>query len=335
MLKLLGLLLFFISFELSAKTLPATDFQVTHNFIKQMVEKHQFNERQLLLIFSQIKLTVADKPKFKKTKKKPPRKPMTWDKYRALSITDKRIDAGARFYRNNLTTLKRAEDNYHVPGEIIVAILGIESNYGNKQGTHPTLQTLAKRAFGNYRRRNFYRKEMENFLILVRANSIPPLSVSGSYAGAMGYPQFIASSIKHFAVDFNQDGKIDLFSDPIDAIGSIGNYLDKHQWHDYGAIVTPIRLEQSQLKYAKFSTNKPKKNAAYWRQKGLNIDPSIPAKTKLAFIRLPQKDDSSIKTWLTFWNFYVLTRYNHDNRYAMVVYQLSEKIKHKFNQQNL
>jgi membrane-bound lytic murein transglycosylase B len=165
-----------------------------------------------------------------------------------------------------------------------------------------------------------------------RENTIPPLTIKGSYAGAMGYPQFIASSYRHYAVDFNQDGKIDLFSDPIDAIGSIANYFDKHQWHDFGEIARPITLSNTHLKHATRSTSKPKQNAQYWRNKGLNIDSNIHNKTKLAFIRLPQQkiDD----TWLTFWNFYVLTRYNHDNRYAMAAYQLSTKIRQQFNRNN-
>lgn len=316
-----------------AKTLPATQFKSAQNFIHKMVKEHHFNQDELLFIFSKIELTVADKTQ-KKTKKikKPKSQPMAWDKYKGLFLTQSRIQNGAKFWRDNLATLKRAESTYNVPIEIIVAILGVETSYGQKKGTHPTLETLVKRAFGNYRRRNFYKKELESFLLMSRENALPPLAIKGSYAGAMGYPQFIASSYRHYAVDFNQDGKIDLFSNPIDAIGSIANYFDKHQWHDFGEIARPISLSSTQLKYAKRSTNKPKKNAKFWRNKSLNIDSDIANKTKLAFIRLPQQKID--ETWLTFWNFYVLTRYNHDNRYAMAVYQLSKKIKQQLNQNN-
>ncbi len=333
MLRSLILSLLLLPYLASAKTLPATQFKSTQNFINKMVSEHRFNKDELLLIFSTIELTVADKSKKKTQKtKKPRKKPMAWDKYRDLFLTQARIQNGVKFWRDNLATLKRAESTYNVPIEIIVAILGIETSYGHKKGAHPTLETLAKRAFGNYRRRNFYKKELESFLLMSRENAIPPLAIKGSYAGAMGYPQFIASSYRHYAVDFNQDGKIDLFSDPIDAIGSIANYFDKHQWHNFGEIARPISLSSTHLKYAKRSTNKPKKNAKYWRSKGLNIDTDIPNKTKLAFIRLPQQKID--ETWLTFWNFYILTRYNHDNRYAMTAYQLSKKIKQQFNQNN-
>jgi membrane-bound lytic murein transglycosylase B len=333
MLRLLTLSLLLLSSTISAKTLPATQFKSTQNFINKMVKEHRFNKNELMLIFSKIELTIADKSKEKiKKKKKPKSKTMAWDKYKSLFLTQTRIQNGVKFWNDNLDTLKRAETTYNVPIEIIVAILGIETSYGHNKGTHPTLETLVKRAFGNYRRRNFYKKELESFLLMSRENAIPPLAIKGSYAGAMGYPQFIASSYRHYAVDFNQDGKIDLFSDPIDAIGSIANYFDKHQWHDFGEIARPISLSSTHLKYAKRSTNKPKKNTQYWRNKGLSIDPDIPNKTKLAFIRLPQQKID--ETWLTFWNFYVLTRYNHDNRYAMAAYQLSKKIKQQFNQNN-
>jgi len=293
-----------------------------------MVSEHHFNKNELLSIFSKVNLIVAEK-KQKLTAKKTKSKPMSWDKYRSLFITDTRIKNGIEFWKNNLETLKRAEKTYNVPQEIIVAILGIETNYGHNQGKHPVLETLARLSFGKHRRKKFYKKELQEFLLMSRENTLAPLLIKGSYAGALGYAQFISSSYRYYAVDFDFDGKVDLFSSPVDAIGSIANYFDKHQWHDFGAYARPITLKNSQLKQAKSSTNKPKKNAKYWRSKGFRIDSDINDKTKLAFIKLPQ--DNNSETWLTFWNFYVLTRYNHDNRYAMTAVHLSEKLKQQFN----
>lgn len=329
----LVLLLFsavFLSSQVCSKIVPATQFKSTQNFINEMVTKHNFDKNELTTIFHNIKFKIASKPikkQLKKTKriKKPP---ISWDKYKNLFITENRIANGVKFWQDNSETLERAERIYHIPVEIIVAILGIETNYGNKKGTHPTLETLTKRAFGNYRRRAFYKKELEHFLLMARENSIAPLSIKGSYAGAMGFPQFIASSYRHYAIDFNQDGKVNLFSDIVDAIGSIANYFDKHHWHDNGEIARPISLDVKHLKHAKRTNNKPRKNAKYWRDKDLDISEDINDKTKLAFIRLPQKINDEY--WLTFWNFYILTRYNHDNRYAMAVYQLSEKLKQAY-----
>lgn len=323
-----ALLFLLFSQPVVAKTLPATDFQATHNFINKMVSEHHFNKNELLSIFSKVNLIVAEK-KQKLTAKKTKSKPMSWDKYRSLFITDTRIKNGIEFWKNNLETLKRAEKTYNVPQEIIVAILGIEANYGHNQGKHPVLETLARLSFGKHRRKKFYKKELQEFLLMSRENTLAPLLIKGSYAGALGYAQFISSSYRYYAVDFDFDGKVDLFSSPVDAIGSIANYFDKHQWHDFGAYARPITLKNSQLKQAKSSTNKPKKNAKYWRSKGFRIDSDINDKTKLAFIKLPQ--DNNSETWLTFWNFYVLTRYNHDNRYAMTAVHLSEKLKQQFN----
>ncbi|MBT3277501.1 lytic murein transglycosylase B [Candidatus Thioglobus sp.] len=323
-----ALLFLLFSQPVVAKTLPATDFQATHNFINKMVSEHHFNKNELLSIFSKVNLIVAEK-KQKLTAKKTKSKPMSWDKYRSLFITDTRIKNGIEFWKNNLETLKRAEKTYNVPQEIIVAILGIETNYGHNQGKHPVLETLARLSFGKHRRKKFYKKELQEFLLMSRENTLAPLLIKGSYAGALGYAQFISSSYRYYAVDFDFDGKVDLFSSPVDAIGSIANYFDKHQWHDFGAYARPITLKNSQLKQAKSSTNKPKKNAKYWRSKGFRIDSDINDKTKLAFIKLPQ--DNNSETWLTFWNFYVLTRYNHDNRYAMTAVHLSEKLKQQFN----
>jgi len=329
---ILLIILLLFSQSIFAKTQPATNFQVTHNFINKMVKEHQFNKTELLAIFSKINLVLAeDRPK--SAAKKPKSKPMSWDKYRSLFITDTRIKNGVKFWQDNLETLKRAEEKYNVPQEIIVAILGIETNYGLNQGQHPTLETLAKLSFGKHRRQKFYKKELEEFLLMSRENSLAPLLIKGSYAGALGYGQFISSSYRHYAVDFDFDGKVDLFSSAADAIGSIANYFDRHQWHNFGAYARPIKLKKTQLKYAKSSTNKPRENAKYWRSKGFTIDSDIDDKTKLAFIKLPQKNKS--ETWLTFWNFYILTRYNHDNRYAMTAVQLSNKLLQQFNQTNL
>ncbi|SMN15096.1 Membrane-bound lytic murein transglycosylase B precursor [uncultured Candidatus Thioglobus sp.] len=314
-----------------AKTLPATNFQTTHIFIDKMVKDHNFDKNELRLIFSKVNLIVADKS-LKSKKKKIKSKPLSWDKYHALFITEKRINNGVQFWKDNLSTLKRAEKKYNVPQEIIVAILGIETNYGHNKGTHPTLETLARLSFGKHRRKKFYQRELKEFLLMSRENSLPPLMIKGSYAGALGYAQFISSSYRYYTVDFDFDNKVDLFNSPADAIGSIANYFDKHQWHDFGPYTRPINLTKSQKNHAKSGTNKPKKNAHYWRNKGFDIDSDINNKTKLAFIRLSQ--DDHFETWLTFWNFYVLTRYNHDNRYAMTAVQLSEKIKQQFNQTN-
>lgn len=310
---------------INAKTLPATSFSVVNNFIDEMVKKHNFDKQELHILFSKVELKVREKPKPRTSKKpkKKPKKPITWDKYRSLFITDARVRGGVIFWRDNFATLKRAEQKYKVPAQIIVAILGIETNYGNKKGEHPTLQTLSKYAFGNYRRHRFYRKELISFLLLVRENNISPLSIKGSWAGALGYPQFISSSYRHYAVDFDGDKKADLLNSKADAIGSIANYLSKHRWRKNGDFISPASIKAA--KYAKTRPNRPRKTANYWRQKNINLADNISPKTKVAFIKMVE--NNKLKVWATFQNFYAITRYNHENKYAMVAYRLSELLR--------
>lgn len=326
------ILLLALSLNTWAKTLPASQFQITQDFIKEMVDKHQFDERELQLLFNSVELKVAEPKKDKKPVQKTERKPMSWDKYRSLFLTQNRIENGVKFWRQHQATLERAEQTYHIPIPIIVAILGIETNYGNKQGDRPTLQALAQKGLSQHRRQKFYRQELEHFLLLVRANHLAPLQIKGSYAGALGYAQFIPSSYRHYAVDFDHDGQVDLFNSAADAIGSIANYFDQHHWHDDGEIIHPITLDETQLKYAKRGTNKPRKTAQYYRDLGFKIPTDIENKTKVALIRMPQ--DKRVDTYASLWNFYVLTRYNHDNRYAMAAYELSQAINQLYLQSN-
>ncbi len=321
--------MFFLTVFAQAQTISAHKLQTVQNFINEMVNQHHFDKNQLNLLFSQVQIKLLEKSKNKTTKKPKRKKPMSWDRYKSLFITTDRINNGVDFWGKNRHTLERAEKIYNVPKEIIVAILGIETNYGNNQGKHPTFKTLVKRSFSNDRRKKFYKSELKSFLLMVRENNLAPMSISGSHAGAMGYGQFISSSYRNFAVDFDNDGVIDLFNSPADAIGSIANYFDRHQWHDGGEISRPIKLNQQQLKLTKRSTTKPRKNAKYWKKQNFPIDKDINNQTKIALIRLPQ--DGIDEPRLTFWNFYVLTRYNHDNRYAMAAQLLSEKIKQKIN----
>jgi membrane-bound lytic murein transglycosylase B len=336
MIKYITILLFIFVTNINAETLPSTEFKVVKEFINNMADKHNFNKRELITIFSQIRLQV---PVIKSASKEPKKekkivkksKPMTWNKYRSLFVNKQRIEDGVIFWEKYHKTINDAETKYSIPSEVIVAILGVETNYGKTKGKYPTLEALTKRAFGNYRRKNFYKNELESFLLMVRDNLIPPLSIKGSYAGAMGYPQFISSSYRHYAVDFNLDGKIDLFSNPIDSIGSIANYFHKHYWQKGALIATKVNLDEKHMVLAKKTTNKPVQTAKTWREKGLNIDDNIANETKIAYILLENEDESNNETWATFWNFYVVTRYNHDNRYAMAVFQLANKIKQKFN----
>lgn len=324
----IAVLLIFIPNILLAKTITATKVPLINEFINTMVDKHQFKAKELNLLFDNIELTIEKKSTNKNKRVKKAKKRITWMKYKKIFLTENRIKNGAKFIQKYKKYLQQAEDKFGVPKAIITAILGIETNYGQHNGDYPVMATLTRLAFSTNNRKKFYKKELEEFLLLARENSIPPLGIKGSHAGAMGQSQFIASSYRYYAIDFNNDSKIDLFN-PIDAIGSIANYFAKHYWQKDGLFVLPSNIENK--KYAKQSTNKPRIKVSNWRNKGVKIKDATNNNIKAAFINLKTNDKDEI--WLTFWNFYVITRYNHDNMYAMTAIMLANKIIKQYNKQ--
>jgi membrane-bound lytic murein transglycosylase B len=315
------LLLLLLIFNQSFADIKATSVPQVSSFITTMVNKHGFVKDELELLFDNIILTIKKPVKKSGSKTKPRHHKITWDKFSKIFLTQQRIESGAKFLKDNYATLQRAEDKFGVQKAIIVAILGIETNYGHDTGKYPTMKTLTALAFGKNRRQKFYKKELEEFLLMARQNDISPLSVSGSHAGAMGYPQFISSSYNYYAIDFNGDGKVNLFNIE-DAIGSIANYFKKHYWQTSGEFARQV--DDKYQKFAKFGTNKPKIKNKKWQLA------NIANNKKLAFIKLQNKD--KIETWATFWNFYVITRYNHDNKYAMAAVKLAKAIINKARQ---
>lgn len=297
--------------------LRASSIPQVHNFIDAMVHKHNFKKRELEYLFKNVLLSVKKPVKKNENTPKKPHHKITWDKFAKIFLTKQRIESGAKFLKDNYKTLQKAEDKFGVQKAIIVAILGIETNYGTDTGKYPTMQTLTALGFGKNRRQQFYKNELEQFLIMARKNGIAPLSVNGSHAGAMGISQFISSSYNHYAIDFNNDGKVDLFNVE-DAIGSVANYFAQHSWQKGGKFAIPVHKKYQ--KFAKFATNKPKIKPK------IHVS-SIPNNTKIAFIMLT--NDKKIETWATFWNFYVITRYNHDNKYAMATIKLAQEIINK------
>lgn len=303
-------------------TRPAVEYQSVQKFIKKMVKKHQFNQGDLEQLFVGIKFRVwtKDDIKHQKRKKKPA---LNWPYYRSLFLTNYRINKGLEFWQTHQKTLQRAEEKFAVPAQIIVAILGIETNYGINKGKYPTFATLVRKSFNGYSRSKFYERELEHFLLLTRANNFVPLAIMGSHAGAMGYAQFISSSYRHYAIDFDNDNKVDLFYSPADAIGSIAHYFAKHHWQKDVPIAKPLpQLSSSGKKLAFASPTKPKTSLKIWQSRRIDIVQNTPLQNKAEIIVLA--DDNAAEYWLTLDNFYILTRYNHSNLYAMAVYQLSE-----------
>ena len=180
-----------------------------------------------------------------------PAEALPWYRYRAIFLTDERIDAGIAYWNEHRELLDAVEDRYGVPAEIVVAIIGVETQYGRYRGRHRVLDALRTLAFAYPPRADFFRSELEAFLILTNEERIDPRTPLGSYAGAMGVPQFIASSYRAYAVDFNGNGRRDLFSEPADAIGSVGNYFARHHWR----LLNPLKLKAMSMRASSAATS--------------------------------------------------------------------------------
>jgi membrane-bound lytic murein transglycosylase B len=218
-----------------------------------------------------------------------------------------------------------AEKVYGVAPQIIVAIIGVETRYGGNTGKYAVLDALSTLAFDYPPRAKFFRGELEQYLLLAREEHIDLLNTKGSYAGAMGYGQFIPSSYQRYAVDFDQDGKRDLWDSPMDIIGSVANYLHVNGWTPGAKVADRASVTGNRFKGVIEKGLKPEMTVKQLKSEGITPVKPLPADTLAALISLDQK--SGPEYWLGLNNFYVITRYNHSPLYAMAVYQLSEEIR--------
>ncbi|AKH21336.1 lytic murein transglycosylase B [Sedimenticola thiotaurini] len=254
----------------------------------------------------------------------------TWKTYRPIFLKQNRIDAGVAFWKQHQETLERAEQTYGVPPEIIVAIIGVETFYGKRPGSISILDALYTQAYHYPKRYRFGRNQLKAFLQILMEEEMEPSMAVGSYAGAMGMPQFIPTSYLSYAVDFNGDGKRDIWSDTEDVIGSVANYFSKHNWRKGERVVLPANtVEAGQPFYIEPAqrTAKPATPLADLVAAGIltQPEPPLPADTLATVLHLQGAKGSEF--WLGLNNFYVITRYNHSNLYAMAVYQLSQAIR--------
>lgn len=291
-------------------------------FIEDMHERHGFDRANLRRLFAlakpQPKALLAIRP---------PKEPSTrsWRAYRARFIEPARIEDGLRFWEANRRALESARQAYGVPEEIIVAIIGIETIYGRSTGKFPTLATLATLAFDYPPRADLFRSELEALLLLARDAQRNAEAYSGSYAGALGIPQFLPSSIRNWGVDFDGDGEIDLGASRADAIGSIGNFLAGHGWESDGPIAVPANAAGERIGELIDAGILPRLTPAEMVGYGVNTLAMVP-QHPCALIDLATPNEAT-EYWLGYRNFYVITRYNRSSFYAMTVYALSRELK--------
>lgn len=293
-------------------------------FINKMVDRHQFNRTKLtqLLDEAELRQDVIDAI----TR---PYESKPWYKYRPIFVTEKRIERGVAFWKEHSDILARAEQKYGVPPEIITAIIGVESFYGKYKGRYRVLDALATLGFDYPRRSKFFRKELEHYLLMMREEGIDPRSVKGSYAGAMGKPQFISSSYREYAVDFNNDGKRDLWHSTADAIGSVANYFRRHGWREGALIASPVKVTGTGYKKVIRKNLKPKLTLTELAAHGITIDNAPDTTLKASLIELENQGQNEY--WIGYRNFYVISRYNHSALYSMAVYQLATELRKAHN----
>ena len=266
--------------------------------IDELVIKHGFERAYVLEVLKDAK----KRRTALNSVAKPAEKTKTWDDYKAIFLKKKRIVDGKKFIKKNIDTLERAEKEFGVPKEIITAILGVETNFGNNMGGYRVIDSLTTLGFDDPRRSKFFRSELIQLFLLTRENNLDILKIKGSYAGAMGYSQFISSSYRAYAIDYDGDGYTDLFNSIDDAIGSIANYLKRHGWKKEGKIVVQT-----------FPNNVRK----FYK----------PHQSLTQFIPLTFNENGEDLHFIGDDNFRAIARYNISDVYAMAVYYLSEEFK--------
>lgn len=304
---------------LNAAFANATQNPQVQQFIQHMSSRYHFDKRYLNQLFSHIII----KPPVINTSTGKPLEAMTWIKYRSAYFTPTRIQAGVAFWKNYQSTLQTAEKEYGVPAYVIVGILGAETNYGKTQGSDPVLNTLANLSFNGNRRGTYFRSELTNYLLLCREYGFDPLSINGSYAGAMGAPQFMPSAYRKYAVDFRGNGKADLMQDPQDIIVSTANFLRKNGWRPGVPVAIPVEaLNPARLPRVSFKPIYTKAELSRFA-----IKPLAPLDNRTRYRFIVLQGENGPEYWLGTQNFYTITRYNPSTFYAMIVYQLGQAAK--------
>ncbi|MCH9696955.1 MAG: lytic murein transglycosylase B [Gammaproteobacteria bacterium] len=295
-------------------------------FKNKMVAKHSFDKHYLDHVFSKLELRDSIIKAITRPAESKP-----WHEYRKIFLTRSRIKGGVEFWNKHEQAISDVASHYGVPAEIMVAILGVETRYGGNTGSYPVLDALSTLAFLYPKRSRFFRSELEQFLLLAREEGVEHKDLTGSYAGAMGLPQFMPSSFRNFAVDFDDDKRRDIWTNPTDTLASIANYFIKHGWLSGQPVA--LRLNTDSAKLQAFLTDglKPTLKAGQLTEAGISLAPQIKSED---LVKLLEYDTEQGKEyWVGLENFYTITRYNHSQLYAMAVFQLSQEILNRKNKQ--
>ena len=299
----------------------STDQEAEKNLlIDELIQEHGFDEQYVLNIFENMKFL----PELIESISRPAERTKTWPEYRKIFVTNKRIAAGVLFAKQHEEIINRAASEMGIPKKILLGILGVETSFGRIQGNYKVVDSLYTLATGYPPRSKFFRSELINLFYLCREEGFSILDIKGSYAGAMGAPQFISSSYRNYAVDGNADGKVDLFNSWDDVLMSIGNYLKENGWEASGPIYSRYPVNELILSKLSSKTIRPTSTIQDLLDEGIRID-GFEKDDIAQLIRLDGFDDRD-DSYIGHHNFYVITTYNRNVMYALVVIQLGEAI---------
>ena len=298
------------------------------HFINTMVNKHDFEQSEIETWLA----SATHQKSIVKAMSRPAEKAKPWHEYRKIFVTDKRTSRGVKFWQENQETLERAEKEFGVDPAIIVSIIGVETNYGRNVGSYRVIDALTTLAFDYYTytekresRKIFFTTQLEHLLLLAREQGKDPLTLKGSYAGAMGWGQFMPNSYRNYAVDYDGDEFADIWTNPTDAIGSVANYFKKHGWKTGLPVATRAHVKNTPDSDTLNKMKRPKTTIADLITQGYT--PTDPVATDLTAFPLSFEGKYGQEYWLGLHNFYVIGRYNPRAKYAMAVHQLSQKIR--------
>ena len=290
------------------------------SFIDKMVAEHDYDRQRLrkILAAADVKQAILD------AISRPAEKSLTWAEYRKIFLTRERIRAGVDFWNENETTLTRISEDTGVPTEILIGIIGVETYFGRITGNYRVLDALATLAFSYPPRQKFFRRELEQYLLLVREEGMQAADATGSYAGAMGRPQFMPSSFRAYAVDATGDGKRDIWNDWNDVAGSIANYFLVHGWQPGNEVTARASLGAGWDGPTPKNTLKPSDTITSLSQRGVLFATDLPGNSIGQLLTLEGAE--GVEHWVGFHNFFVITRYNRSVMYALAVHQLGQEI---------
>jgi membrane-bound lytic murein transglycosylase B len=292
-------------------------------FIAHVAETSAFSKHQLRKILK----AAQSQPAIIEAMDRPAEKSKPWSEYRPIFLTERRIREGTDFWLAHRQALDQASIRSGVAPEYLAAILGVETYYGRLTGSYRVLDALATLAFDYPARAKFFRGELEQFLLLTRDSGLDPLSVKGSYAGAMGAPQFMPSNYRRYAVDAEADGRINLWTDWPDVCASVGNYLKEHGWNPGEPVLSEASVTPDKTSELDGRTLALSETVGSLRAKGVNFDSGLADDAPALLIAV---DDADGTHWrVGYNNFYVITRYNHSALYAMAVFELAAAVKQR------